>query len=128
MAAEGVKHKIVVVEDEGLIAADLAARLKTAGYAVPGTADSAHKALQLIRKTSPDLVLMDIRLKGSVDGIEIADQVRQQLDIPGVFLTAYEDRGTLERAGRSQAFGYIKKPIAAASLKGSIEMAIAKHR
>lgn len=128
MAAEGVKHKIVVVEDEGLIAADLEARLKTAGYVVPGTADSASKALQLIRKTSPDLVLMDIRLKGSVDGIEIADQVRGQLDIPVVFLTAYEDRATLERAGRSQAFGYIKKPIASASLKGSIEMAIAKHR
>ena len=128
MAAEGAKHKVVVVEDEGLIAADLEARLKTAGYLVPGTADSASKALQLIRKASPDVVLMDIRLKGSVDGIEIADQVRAQMDIPVVFLTAYEDRATLERAGRSQAFGYIKKPIASASLKGSIEMAIAKHR
>lgn len=128
MAAEDARHKVVVVEDEGLIAADLEARLKTAGYIVPGTADSANKALQLIRRTSPDLVLMDIRLKGSVDGIEIADQVREQMDIPVVFLTAYEDRATLERAGRSQAFGYIKKPIASASLKGSIEMAIAKHR
>jgi CheY-like chemotaxis protein len=128
MAAEGAKHKVVVVEDEGLIAADLEARLKTAGYIVPGTADSAPKALQLIRKSAPDVVLMDIRLKGSVDGIEIADQVRAQMDIPVVFLTAYEDRATLERAGRSQAFGYIKKPIASASLKGSIEMAIAKHR
>lgn len=128
MAAEGAKHKIVIVEDEGLIAADLEARLKIAGYAVPGTADSAHKALQLIRNTSPDLVLMDIRLKGKTDGIEVADQVREQLDIPVVFLTAYEDRETLDRAGRSQAFGYIKKPIASASLKGSIEMAIAKHR
>jgi two-component system cell cycle sensor histidine kinase/response regulator CckA len=128
MAAEGARHKIVIVEDEGLIAADLEARLKIAGYTVPGTADSAHKALQLIRKTSPDLVLMDVRLKGNVDGIEVADQVRNQLDIPVVFLTAYEDGGTLERAGRTQAFGYIKKPIASASLKGSIEMAIAKHR
>src|SRR5579864_5279059 len=128
MAVDGVKHKVVVVEDEGLIAADLEARLKIAGYAVPGTADSAHKALQLIRRTLPDLVLMDIRLKGNVDGIEVADEVRKQLDIPVVYLTAYEDRGTLERAGQSQAFGYIKKPIASASLKGAIEMALAKHR
>ena len=128
MAAGAAKHKIVVVEDEGLIAADLEARLKSAGYAVPGTADSATKALALIRKTSPDLVLMDIRLKGDVDGIEIADQVRDQLDIPVVFLTAYEDSGTLERAGKTQAFGYIRKPIASASLRGSIEIALAKHR
>lgn len=126
--AEAVKHKIVIVEDEGLIAADLAARLKTAGYSVPGTADSAERALEVIRKTSPDLVLMDIRLKGNVDGIEVADQVREQLDVPVVYLTAYEDPGTLERAGRTQAFGYIKKPIASASLRGSIEMAISKHR
>ncbi|HYL34974.1 MAG TPA: response regulator [Bryobacteraceae bacterium] len=128
MAAEGAKHKIVIVEDEGLIAADLEARLKMAGYVVPGTVDSANKALQLIRQTSPDLVLMDIRLKGKTDGIDVADQLREHFDIPVVFLTAYEDRGTLERAGRTQAFGYIKKPIASASLKGSIEMAIAKHR
>ncbi|MBZ5609305.1 MAG: response regulator [Acidobacteriia bacterium] len=126
--AEGGKHKIVIVEDEGLIAADLEARLKNAGYSVPGMADSSERALEVIRKTSPDLVLMDIRIKGDVDGIETADQVREQLDIPVVYLTAYEDQGTLERAGRTQAFGYIKKPIASASLRGSIEMAISKHR
>jgi len=128
MAAESAKPKIVVIEDEGLIAADLEARLKTAGYLVPGTADSAPKALQLIRKTTPDLVLMDIRLKGHVDGIEVAGQIREQMDIPVIYLTAYEDHATLERASQTQAFGYIKKPIATASLKGSIEMAIAKHR
>ncbi len=126
--AEGAKHKIVIVEDEGLIAADLEKRLKTAGYSVPGTADTAERALEVIRKTSPDLVLMDVRLKGNVDGIDTASQVREQLDIPVVFLTAYEDRETLERAGRTQAFGYIKKPIASASLRGSIEMALSKHR
>ena len=122
------KHKIVIVEDEGLIAADLESRLTSAGYAVPGTADSAQPALKLIRETTPDLVLMDIRLKGEEDGIQIASQVREQLDIPVVYLTAYEDRETLERASRTQAYGYIKKPIVSASLKGSIELAIAKHR
>ncbi|HYL73978.1 MAG TPA: response regulator [Bryobacteraceae bacterium] len=127
MAAD-VKHKIVIVEDEGLIAADLEARLKSAGYSVPGTADSAERALAVIRQTSPDLVLMDIRLKGTVDGIDVAYELHKQHDIPVVYLTAYEDRETLERASRTQAFGYIKKPIASASLRGSIEMAIAKHR
>src|SRR5271170_5466521 len=121
-------HKIVIVEDEGLIAADLESRLKSAGYQVPGTADSAQPALKLIRESSPDLVLMDIRLKGDQDGIEVAEVVREQLDIPVVYLSAYEDRATLDRASRTQAYGYIKKPIVSASLKGSIEMAIAKHR
>ena len=126
--AAAAQHKIVIVEDEGLIAADLESRLKSAGYQVPGTADSAQPALKLIRETSPDLVLMDIRLKGEQDGIQVAEVVREQLDIPVVYLTAYEDRATLDRASRTQAYGYIKKPIVSASLKGSIEMAIAKHR
>ncbi|MBZ5609304.1 MAG: response regulator [Acidobacteriia bacterium] len=125
---QAAKHKIVIVEDEGLIAADLESRLKKAGYSVPGTADSAQKALEVIEKTSPDLVLMDIRLKGKEDGIQVADLVREKLDIPVVYLTAYEDHGTLERAGRTQAFGYIKKPIATASLKGAIEIALSKYR
>jgi len=126
--ATATQPKIVVVEDEGLIAADLEARLKAAGYSVPGTADSAPEALQLIRKTSPDLVLMDIHLKGKVDGIDVAHQVREQMDVPVVYLTAYEDRATLARASETQAYGYIKKPIAASSLTGSIEMALAKHK
>jgi AmiR/NasT family two-component response regulator/signal transduction histidine kinase len=126
--AAAAQHKIVIVEDEGLIAADLESRLKSAGYQVPGTADSAQPALKLIRETSPDLILMDIRLKGEQDGIQVAELVREQLDIPVVYLTAYEDRATLERARQTQAYGYIKKPIVSASLKGSIEMAIAKHR
>lgn len=126
--AAAAQHKIVIVEDEGLIAADLESRLKSAGYQVPGMADSAQPALKLIRESSPDLVLMDIRLKGEQDGIQVAEVVREQLDIPVVYLTAYEDRATLERASRTQAYGYIKKPIVSASLRGSIEMAIAKHR
>jgi two-component system, cell cycle sensor histidine kinase and response regulator CckA len=126
--AAAAQHKIVIVEDEGLIAADLESRLKSAGYQVPGTADSAQPALKLIRESSPDLVLMDIRLKGEQDGIAVAEVVREQLDIPVVYLTAYEDRATLDRASRTQAYGFIKKPIVSASLKGSIEMAIAKHR
>ncbi|MFZ0635077.1 MAG: response regulator, partial [Candidatus Acidiferrales bacterium] len=86
------------------------------------------EALRIIRETSPDLILMDIRLRGSLDGIEVAEQVRRELDIPVVYLTAYEEQELFARAGQSQAYGYIRKPIAAASLQGTIEMALSKHR
>ncbi|MGA3024724.1 MAG: response regulator [Bryobacteraceae bacterium] len=122
------EQKIMVVEDEGLIAADLQSRLERVGYSVPPVAGTGAEALKIIRETSPDLVLMDIRLRGDLDGIEVAEQVRRELDIPVVYLTAYEDQETLERAGHSQAFGYIRKPIASASLQGAIEMALSKHR
>ena len=125
---ESCERKIVIVEDEGLIAADLQGRLEREGYQVPGIAATAGEALHLVRAESPDLVLMDIRLAGELDGIQVADKVRQEFDIPVVYLTAYEDPETLQRASQTQAFGYIKKPIASASLRGSIEMAISKHR
>jgi len=125
---ESCERKIVIVEDEGIIAADLQGRLERAGYQVPGVAASGGEALQIIRTQAPDLVLMDIRLAGELDGIQVAEKVRSEFNIPVVFLTAYEDRETLQRASQTQAFGYIKKPIASASLQGSIEMAISKHR
>jgi two-component system, cell cycle sensor histidine kinase and response regulator CckA len=125
---ESCERKIVIVEDEGLIAADLQGRLERAGYQVPGVAASGGEALQVIRAEAPDLVLMDIRLAGELDGIQVADKVRNEFDIPVVYLTAYEDRATLQRASQTQAFGYIKKPITSASLQGSIEVAISKHR
>ena len=125
---ESCERKIVIVEDEGLIAADLQGRLERAGYQVPGVAASGGEALEVIRAQSPDLVLMDIRLAGELDGIQVAEKVRNEFDIPVVYLTAYEDRETLQRASQTQAFGYIKKPIASASLQGSIELAISKHR
>ena len=125
---ESCERKIVIVEDEGLIAADLQGRLERDGYQVPGIAATGGEALQLVRAESPDLILMDIRLAGDLDGIQIADKVRREFDIPVVYLTAYEDRETLQRASQTQAFGYIKKPIASASLRCSIEMAISRHR
>jgi PAS domain S-box-containing protein len=125
---ESCERKIVIVEDEGLIAADLQGRLERVGYRVPGVAASGGEALEVIRAQVPDLVLMDIRLSGELDGIQVADRVRNEFDIPVVYLTAYDDRETLQRASQTQAFGYVKKPLASVSLKGSIEMAIAKHR
>jgi AmiR/NasT family two-component response regulator len=122
------RRKIVIVEDEGLVAADLKARLETEGYLVPGIADSAQRAIALIEQTAPDLVLMDIRLKGQGDGVQAAAVVREMLDIPVIYLTAYSDQETIERVGPTQAFGFITKPIATASLKGAIEVALSKHR
>ena len=125
---ESNERRIVIVEDEGLIAADLQSRLERAGYVVPAIADSGGDALRAIRDTSPDLVLMDIRIRGDLDGVQVAEKVRREFDVPVVYLTAYEDRDTLARASLTQAYGYIKKPIAGASLQGSIEMAISKHQ
>ena len=119
--------KIAIVEDEGLIAADLESRLLRAGYAVAGAADSAQTAMELIERTSPDLVLMDIRLKGPEDGIAVAGWVRERFGIPVVYLTASDDRETLKRAERSQPSGYVKKPIATASLRSAIETALARR-
>ena len=125
---ESLKHKIVIVEDEGLIAEDIRRQLIAAGYQVPGVADAAPEAMRIIRAASPDLVLMDIRIKGEQDGIHVAQRVHEDLDVPVVFLTAYEDARTLERASEAHPYGYIRKPISGASLRGSIEIAIAKHR
>lgn len=125
---ESSEHSVLIVEDEGLIAADLQGRLERAGYRVPAVVGTAGEALQVIREKTPDLVLMDIRLRGNVDGIQVAEQVRRDFDIPVIYLTAYEDPRTLERASQTNAFGYIKKPIDSVSLRGSIEIAISKHR
>jgi len=125
---ESQKHKIVIVEDEGLIAEDIRRQLIAAGYQVPGMADAAPEAMRVIRATRPEVVLMDIRIKGEQDGIHVARRVREDLDVPVVFLTAYEDAQTLERASEVCPYGYIRKPVSGASLRGSIEIAIAKHR
>jgi len=125
---ESCERKIVIVEDEGLIAADLQGRLEREGYRVPGVAASGGEALEVIREQAPDLVLMDIRLAGELDGIQVADKVSSEFDIPVVYLTAYDDRETLQRASQTRAFGYIKKPITSASLQGTIEVAISRHR
>ncbi len=121
-------QKIMVVEDEGLIAADLQSRLERAGYTVPAVAGTGEEALQIIRETAPNLVLMDIRLRGEQDGIEVAEQLQREVDIPVVYLTAYEDAEALARAGETRVYGYIRKPIASASLQGTIETALARHR
>jgi DNA-binding NtrC family response regulator len=120
--------KILIVEDEGIIADNLAFRLSTAGYDVTGIAESARDAMEKIRERVPELILMDIRIKGSVDGIDATAALREHSDIPVIYLTAYSDQKTIDRAKVTGASGFLAKPIQYSALGNAIEMAISKHR
>lgn len=122
------KTSILVVEDEHIVARDIAARLQRRGYDVVGIASTATEAIQEAGRAHPDLVLMDIMLRGDVDGITAADQIRDLYAIPVVYLTAYADEHTLQRAKVTDAFGYILKPFEERELYITIEMALYKHR
>ena len=117
------KAKILIVEDEVLIAADLESRLKGMGYKVCGNATTGKKALELVEQNQPDLVIMDIVLQGDMDGIDAAEVIRDKWSIPVVFLTAYADQDRLERAKLTYPFGYLLKPFQDRDLKITIEMA-----
>ncbi len=118
-------YKVLVVEDEGLIAHDIANRLESLGHQVVGTVATAEEAVE--QAAGADVVLMDIRIDGQRDGIAAAQEVRARHHVPVVFLTAHADRATLERAKAADAFGYVVKPLSPASLHTSIEMAVYKH-
>lgn len=119
---------IMVVEDEAIVALDLAQQLTDMGYAVVGTADNAAEALRLATAGHPDLVLMDIVIKGPVDGIGAAEELQRRLQIPVVFLTAYSDSGTVERAAHAAPYGYLTKPYQPRELRAVIEVALYKSR
>jgi len=120
------KVKILVVEDESIVAKDIQKTLQNMGYEVPDVVSSGQAAIQATEKHKPDLVLMDIVLKGKMDGIEAAEQIRTRFNIPVVYLTAYTDDKTLERAKITDPFGYIVKPFEDRQLKTVIEMALYK--
>ena len=104
---KGQLTKILVVEDEGIVAMHLKNRLKSLGYAVSAVVFSGEEAIKKAAETHPDLVLMDIRLKGEMDGIEAAEQIRVRFNIPVVYLTAYTDDETLQRAKVTEPFGLL---------------------
>ena len=122
------KEKILVVEDERIVAEDIKFRLKGLGYTVIGMAYSGEQAVKKTGEVRPDLVLMDIVLEGRMDGIEAASVIRSRFGIPVVYLTAYADDKTLERAKMTEPFGYLLKPFEDRDLKTTIEMALYKHR
>src|SRR5581483_9729273 len=120
--------RIMIVEDERIVAKDLQFRLQSLGYHVAATASEGHDAISKAASTRPSLVLMDIRLENGMDGIEAAEHIRSDLDIPVVFLTAYADQATLARAKITEPFGYILKPFEERELQSTIEIALYRHK
>ena len=120
--------RILVVEDQNIIAMDLQSRLHELGYAAPLAVSSGEEAIQASHAHLPDLILMDIRLKGGIDGIQAAATIRSELDLPIIYLTAHSDDQTLERAQATEPHGYLLKPFEDRELRLTIEMALYKHR
>jgi CheY-like chemotaxis protein len=119
---------ILVVEDEGIVAQEIKSRLEKSGYSVCAVAHDGKTAITHAENKRPDLVLMDIRLKGEMDGIEAAGLIRDRFNLPVVYLTAYTDPATLARAKVMEPFGYVVKPFETRSLLVSIEIALHRHR
>ncbi|MCE8422569.1 MAG: PAS domain S-box protein [Candidatus Methanoperedens sp.] len=119
--------KILVVEDEAIVALDIKNRLEHLGYTIPAIASSGEEAIKKADETCPDLILMDIMLGEGMDGIEAAGHIHKRIDIPIIFLTAYADDETLSRAKITKPFGYILKPFEERELRSVIEIAIYNH-
>ncbi len=119
--------KILIVEDEMVISLEISATLKRLGYEVVGQAITGEEAVRLAETADPDLVLMDIRLRGEMDGIEAACQIKDSFDLPVIFLTAHSDEATLERAIAISPSGYLIKPFKDRELYSSIELGLHKH-
>jgi diguanylate cyclase (GGDEF)-like protein/PAS domain S-box-containing protein len=121
-------HNILIVEDEALVAEEARDRLLRHGYRIAGIVDTGEQAIALAEQLQPDLILMDIRLKGSMDGIEAAAHIYRFMDIPVVYTSAHSDRDTLRRARSGAQFGYIVKPFQERDLTMAIELALHRHR
>jgi len=120
--------RILIVEDEAITAMELEETLKRRGYDIAGTASSGAAAIRIAKESWPDLILMDIRIEGKIDGIETANQIGLFHDIPIIFLTAYSDDATLSRAIRTRSHSFMLKPFNEKELFSNIELAIRKHR
>ncbi len=120
--------RVLIVEDEGIVAMAINDTLKKMGYKVTGICSTGEEAIEKAATTIPDVVLMDIHLKGEVDGIEAADKINKLYGIPVIYLTAYADDETISRALTSGSFGYLVKPFNARELFSNIELAIYKQR
>ncbi|MBU4067965.1 MAG: response regulator [Proteobacteria bacterium] len=120
--------KILIVEDEAIVAEDIHNSLRGLGYIISAVVSSGEEAITKIEEDMPDLVLMDIVLKGDMDGIEAAGQIYSRFNIPVVYLTAFTDEKTIERAKLTEPFGYIVKPFEDRELHSTVEMALYKHK
>jgi CheY-like chemotaxis protein len=118
--------QILVVEDEAIIAMDILGMLKSIGCVDSEVADSGEESIQKVARHRPHLVLMDIRLKGSMDGIQAAKQIFYKYDVPVVYLTAFGDENTMKRANGTARFGYLTKPFEESELQSTIKKALIK--
>lgn len=121
------ERRILIVEDEHIVAMGIKRMLKGLRYTVTGIASSGEEAISKAESTFPDVVLMDIMLKGDIDGIEAAKEIKAKFEIPVIYLTAYSESKILERAKRTEPFGYIIKPFDEKDLYSSIEVALHRH-
>lgn len=118
----------MIVEDEHIVAMGIKRMLKNLGYTVTGVASSGQDAISKAESTFPDLVLMDIMLKGELDGVEAAKEIKERFDVPVVYLTAYSDSNILERVKKTGPSGYIVKPFDEKDLHSNIEIALHRLR
>ena len=121
------KKKILIVEDESIIAEDISDSLISLGYRITGMVYSGEEAIEAAAKCRPDLVLMDVNLQGEIDGITAAAEIRSRFQIPVVYLTAYADENTLRRVNATKPFGYIVKPFEEKNLHTTIQLALHRH-
>src|SRR4051812_11603760 len=121
-------RRILIVEDQRLIAADLANTLRKLGYEVVGNVASGEEAIGRSDQVRPELVLMDVRLRGEMDGIHAAEIIRDRFNLPVVFLTAYADEETILRAKKTTPYGYLVKPFNERELRATIEIAFYTHQ
>lgn len=121
------KVNVLIVEDESIVAKDIQISLKRLGYNVLGISNNGEDAIKNARELSPDIIIMDIMLKGEINGIEASEIIRKEQNIPIIFLTAYADENTLSKAKITEPYAYIIKPFKEIDLHTSIEMALYKH-
>ena len=119
---------ILIVEDELLIAKNLYQKLEKLGYQIADIVSSGADAIQRAGEMKPDLILMDIVIKGDIDGIETAARIHQELDIPIIYTTAYADEETLQRAENTGSYGYLLKPFKEREIHATIKIALSKHQ
>lgn len=122
------KLNIFIVEDESIVAKDIQNSLTKLGYNVIGIANNGKDAVDKITELMPDLVLMDIMIKGDITGIDVSELIKEKINVPVIFLTAYADEATLAKAKITEPYGYILKPFKEIDLHSTIEMAVYKHQ
>jgi PleD family two-component response regulator len=120
--------KILVIEDENIVALDLKNQLETLGYEVCAMISNGEEAIERVGELKPDLILMDIMLKGELDGVQTAEKIKESHNIPIIYLTAYSDEKTLKRAKITEPYGYLLKPFEERELHTNIEIGLYRHK